>query len=61
MWQDLAIATCLVLVLEGILPFLSPRAWRRMVQVAASMDDRGLRVAGLGSMIVGTSLLYLVH
>jgi len=60
-WQDLAVAGCLLLVLEGMLPFLSPRAWRGMVESAARMDDRGLRLAGLGSMIAGTALLYLVH
>jgi hypothetical protein len=60
-WQDLAVAGCLVLVLEGMLPFLSPRAWRNMVETAARMDDRSLRVAGFGSMIAGTLLLYIVH
>ena len=52
---------CLVLVIEGVLPFLAPSAWRRMVATAANMDDRGLRVAGLCSMLVGTALLYLVN
>jgi uncharacterized protein len=60
-WQDFAVACCLLLVLEGLLPFLSPRAWRNMVETAARMDDRSLRVAGFGSMIAGTLLLYLVH
>ena len=61
MWHDLSVAFCLLLVIEGIVPFLSPRAWRRMVASAAQMDDRGLRAVGLGSMLVGTALLYLVN
>jgi uncharacterized protein YjeT (DUF2065 family) len=60
-WQDFAVACCLLLVLEGLLPFLSPRAWRHMVETASRMDDRSLRAAGFGSMIAGTLLLYLVH
>ena len=43
------------------MPFLSPRAWRTMVEAAARLDDRSLRLAGLGSMLTGTVLLYLVH
>ena len=61
MWQDLGVACCLLLVLEGMVPFLSPRAWRAMVETAARLDDRSLRLAGLGSMLTGTVLLYLVH
>jgi hypothetical protein len=61
MWQDLGVAMCLVLVIEGLLPFLSPRAWRGMVEGASRLDDRTLRIAGLSSMLVGTALLYVVH
>ncbi len=61
MWHEFAIAMCLVLVIEGVLPFLAPRAWRGMVSAAAGMDDRSLRLAGLCSMLTGTALLYLVN
>lgn len=61
MWHEFAIAMCLVLVIEGVLPFLAPRAWRGMVASAANLDDRGLRLAGLCSMLTGTGLLYLVN
>ncbi len=61
MWQEFAIAMCLVLVIEGLLPFLAPQAWRSMVQNAAGMSDRGLRIAGLASMMLGTALLYIVN
>lgn len=58
MWQELGIAFCLLLVLEGILPFLSPRRWREAVVSLARLGDRQLRLIGLGSMLLGTALLY---
>ena len=61
MWHDLAIAACLMLVLEGLTPFISPVGWRNMVVAAARMNDRELRLAGLGSMLLGTILLYVVN
>ena len=61
MWHEFAIAMCLVLVIEGVLPFVAPGAWRGMIATAARMDDRRLRVAGLCSMLAGTAFLYLVN
>jgi len=61
MWHDLGAALCLVLVIEGLLPFLSPRRWRGVMAQATAMDDRALRVAGLGSMLLGAGLLSLVR
>lgn len=58
MWQELGIAFCLLLVLEGILPFLSPRRWREAVISLAGLEDRQLRLIGLGSMLLGAGLLY---
>ena len=60
-WQELAVAFCLVLVLEGIIPFLYPQRWRQLVIQIARVDDRSLRLTGLVSMILGTVLLYLVR
>ncbi|WP_277052994.1 DUF2065 domain-containing protein [Zestomonas thermotolerans] len=61
MWQELGIALCLMLVLEGILPFLCPRRWRETINQAARLPDRHLRLIGLASMLLGTTLLYLLH
>lgn len=61
MWRDLGVAMCLVLVIEGIVPFLSPRRWRHMALTLAQVDNRTIRLVGLGSMLTGTVLLYLVH
>ncbi len=61
MWNDLLTALALVFVIEGIVPFLNPESFRRMLVIVARMDDMTLRVIGLTSMISGVLLLYLVH
>ncbi|MEE8078959.1 MAG: DUF2065 domain-containing protein [Pseudomonadales bacterium] len=60
MWQDIGIALCLVLVIEGIVPFLYPRRWRALALSLAEIDDRTMRIAGFASMMLGTLLLYLI-
>ncbi|MDH5737158.1 MAG: DUF2065 domain-containing protein [Gammaproteobacteria bacterium] len=61
MWHDLGVAFCLMLVLEGIMPFLYPRRWREMVAMLAQISDRQMRIMGLISMLAGTGLLYLIN
>lgn len=61
MWHDLGIALCLVLVIEGVVPFLYPRRWKEMVALLAQVDDRTMRIVGLVSMLSGTGLLYLIN
>ena len=61
MWQDIGIALCLVLVIEGIVPFLYPRRWRALALSLAEIDDRTMRIAGFVSMVLGTLLLYLIE
>jgi uncharacterized protein YjeT (DUF2065 family) len=60
-WHELGMALCLVLVIEGIIPFLYPRRWKEMVLMLADVDDRTMRIVGLSSMLVGTGLLYLIN
>lgn len=61
MWESLVKAVCLLLILEGIMPFLYPSKWRSLVDKLASIDDRQLRIMGLGSMLMGVALLYLLN
>ena len=61
MWHDLLVALALVLVIEGIVPFLNPGAMRRALLALAEMNDNTLRFAGLTVMITGCLLLYLVR
>lgn len=49
----------LVLVLEGLLPFLTPQLWRRVMQQMFMQSDRALRAFGLASMLLGLGLVYL--
>jgi hypothetical protein len=59
-WHDLVRAFALVLVLEGLWPFLSPARWRRAFLRVSAFDDRLLRGFGLASMICGLIVLQLV-
>jgi hypothetical protein len=61
MWHDLGVALALVLVIEGILPFLNPAALRRMLLVIQGLSDREFRVAGFISMLGGLALLYFFN
>ena len=49
----------LMLVLEGLLPFLSPGTWRHIFERATQLTDGQIRFFGLSSMIVGLLLLVL--
>jgi len=61
MWEALFTAVALVLVIEGILPFLSPQKWRSMMQRVTHNNDHVIRMIGLTSMIVGAILMTLTH
>jgi uncharacterized protein YjeT (DUF2065 family) len=61
MWDTLLSALALLLVIEGIAPFLNPAWVRRLLHVINQMDDMALRMAGLVSMLLGLALLYIVH
>ena len=50
-----------MLVIEGILPFLSPRGWKSGVRQLLELDDRTLRMFGFGAMLLGAGLLYLIR
>ena len=50
----------LMLVLEGILPFVAPKFWREAFRKFTEMSDGQIRFAGLTSMIIGLGLLLLV-
>jgi uncharacterized protein len=52
-------ALALMLVLEGLLPFLSPRSWREMFERATRLSDGQLRFIGLASMLCGLVLFAL--
>lgn len=60
-WSDLLAALAILLVLEGVLPFINPGGTRRMFQQLSQMMDRELRVAGFIAMAIGLVLLFVVR
>jgi len=58
MWREFGVAFGLVLILEGITPFLNPAGLRRMLQAMQTVSDRTLRLLGFLSMMLGLALLY---
>ncbi|HET8700612.1 MAG TPA: DUF2065 domain-containing protein [Nitrococcus sp.] len=61
MGQELLTAIALVLVIEGIFPFLSPNLLRRMIFQVVQQNNRTLRIMGLVTMLSGVILLYLAR
>ncbi len=59
LWNILLAALALMLVIEGLLPFLSPKAWRSVFERATRMTDGQIRFLGLTSMIAGLAMLLL--
>jgi hypothetical protein len=55
--NSLVMAFGLMLVLEGVLPFLAPKAWRQTFQRMIALKDGQLRFVGLASMLGGLLLL----
>ncbi len=55
----LASAIGLVLILEGLLPFLNPGAWRRVFERALQMTDAQIRLLGLSSLAIGVAILLI--
>ena len=51
--NDLWAAMALVLVIEGLLPFISPRLYRRSAQSLSELPDRALRMVGLAVIVIG--------
>lgn len=61
MWNELLAAIALVLVLEGIIPFIAPDRFRQTMAKLTQMPDQVLRVIGLASMTAGILFLYILR
>lgn len=61
MLDTLLMALALMLVLEGLLPFLVPGFWRETFQKLAETGDNQIRFIGLSFMLAGLLLLYLAN
>ncbi|GAC1459727.1 MAG: DUF2065 domain-containing protein [Steroidobacteraceae bacterium] len=58
---DFLAALGLFLVLEGIAPFANPQGLKRALTRLVQVQDRELRIAGLGSMLVGVVILFVAR
>lgn len=58
--QVLISAIALVFIFEGLLPFIFPSFWRRMMSEAVKLDEKQLRLMGLFSIAVGMLVLFVV-
>lgn len=61
LWHHLLIGFCLMLILEGIVPFLYPQRWRNLLHQLALVSNRGLRITGFISMMTGVILLTIFN
>jgi uncharacterized protein len=56
-WLVLGIGLGLALIIEGLLPFLSPAAWRKVIAQVQQLNDGQIRVFGLGCVLAGALLV----
>jgi uncharacterized protein YjeT (DUF2065 family) len=59
--NTLLTAFALMLVIEGLLPFLVPALWRETFRRLTEMSDGQIRFIGLTSMLAGLLLLYIAR
>jgi len=60
MGTTFVMALALMLILEGVLPFLAPQFWRDTFRRITQMSDGQIRFVGLSSMLVGVLLLFFL-
>ena len=58
-WHDLLNAIALLLILEGLLPFIKPESIKKIYQTMSQTPESSLRMIGLASIVAGLVLLYL--
>ena len=56
-WDIALSAVALMLIAEGLLPFLSPMSWRQIFEKAMRMSDGQIRFLGLVSVVAGVAML----
>ena len=61
MWPTLLTAFALMLLIEGLLPFVAPKAWRETCRRIIELGDGQIRFLGLSSIVVGMILLFILR
>lgn len=60
-WTEVLTAVALLLVIEGMLPFVRPDRYKQLVAQIAQLSDNQLRNFGLAAMIAGLLMLFVVR
>jgi uncharacterized protein len=58
-WETMLAAAALMLIFEGIMPFIAPGAWKNAMRQAITLSDGQLRFLGLGAILLGLVLLWV--
>jgi uncharacterized protein YjeT (DUF2065 family) len=59
--SSLGAALCLVLVIEGLFLFASPRGWKQIATQLQQIDEKTLRMIGAAMVVVGLVMLQVVR
>jgi uncharacterized protein YjeT (DUF2065 family) len=59
--RDLVTAFALVLIIEGLLPVISPQFWQKIIQDLSRFNPRAIRIGGIISMLAGAFLLQFLN
>ncbi len=59
MWHSLIIAFALMLILEGLLPFLFPAHWKETFRRMIQLKDGQIRFFGISSIVTGLILFFV--
>lgn len=57
-WSDLGAAVALMLIIEGMMPFINPKTFRQMLEMVNQMEERSIRTLGAVWMGLGIVVLY---
>jgi uncharacterized protein YjeT (DUF2065 family) len=60
-WGDLGAAIALMLIIEGMMPFINPKTFRQMLEMVSQMEARHVRTLGAVWMGLGLLILYWVR
>lgn len=60
-WTYLFTVLGMMLIFEGIVPFIRPAKWKRILILIAQFDDYRLRIAGFILMMAGLAIVYIAR
>lgn len=61
MWNDVLLAFGLAMVLEGLMPAISPRSWRQAVDQIGRLPDQSVRRFGVVLIVAGALVFHLAR